>query len=211
MSNALPEENCIQMVTSTARSVHQRICDNFAKVEKTLYEICVDLKSVRDNKYYKELGYDTFELYCLDNFNIKHSQAYKYISIAENISQDSFQSTGKNDDLNYSFRTYVEDTSYSGVRGRSNFDSNFCCYDGKIIKNNLLDYYNFLTKSFNKLLSCNVDDMPMSTKELSRHVSDLMEVASRVSMTMYDLRVRIDSSYQGRLGATEPNYDDDED
>jgi hypothetical protein len=38
-----------------------------------------------------------------------------------------------------------------------------------------------------------------------------MEVASRVSMTMYDLRVRIDSSYQGRLGATEPNYDDDED
>ena len=57
-------------IVESAEQVHNRICDNFAIVEKTLYEICVDLKSIRDNKHYKTLGYNTFEDYCLENFNI---------------------------------------------------------------------------------------------------------------------------------------------
>ena len=75
-------------IVESAEQVHNRICDNFAIVEKTLYEICVDLKSIRDNKHYKTLGYNTFEDYCLENFNIKRRQAYNYISIAENLSSD---------------------------------------------------------------------------------------------------------------------------
>lgn len=75
-------------IVESAEQVHNRICDNFAIVEKTLYEICVDLKSIRDNKHYKTLGYNTFEDYCLENFNIKRSQACKYIAIATNLSSE---------------------------------------------------------------------------------------------------------------------------
>lgn len=82
-------------IVESAEQVHNRICDNFAIVEKTLYEICVDLKSIRDNKHYKTLGYNTFEDYCLENFNIKRRQAYNYISIAENLSSDFVHSSAQ--------------------------------------------------------------------------------------------------------------------
>ena len=72
-------------IIDNAETVHNRICSNFEVVERTLYCICTDLKTIRDNKYYKTLGYDTFEDYCLKNFNISRKQGYQYISIAENI------------------------------------------------------------------------------------------------------------------------------
>lgn len=75
-------------IVESAEKVHNRICDNFTIVEKTLYEICVDLKSIRDNKHYKTLGYNTFEEYCLENFNMSSRNAYRFISIAENLSSD---------------------------------------------------------------------------------------------------------------------------
>ena len=68
-------------IVESAEQIHNRICDNFAIVEKTLYEICVDLKSIRDNKHYKTLGYNTFEDYCLENFNITRRTGSKYLSI----------------------------------------------------------------------------------------------------------------------------------
>lgn len=82
-------------VIDSAEVVHSRICANFETVERTLYDICTDLKTIRDNKYYKTLGFDTFESYCLDNFNIKRRQVYNYISIAENLSSDFVQSTAQ--------------------------------------------------------------------------------------------------------------------
>lgn len=81
-------------IVESAEQVHNRICNNFDKVEKTLYDICVDLKSIRDNKHYKTLGYNTFEDYCLENFNMSRFNAYKYISIAENL-PDNFVATSQ--------------------------------------------------------------------------------------------------------------------
>lgn len=75
-------------IVENPQDIHKRICDNFDIVEKSLYEICVDLKTIRDNKYYKQLGYDTFEVYCLECFNIARRTAYRYISIAENLSSE---------------------------------------------------------------------------------------------------------------------------
>ena len=76
------------VVVDSAETVHSRICTNFETVERTLYDICTDLKTIRDNKYYKTLGYNTFEDYCLDNFNMARRTAYRYISIAENLTSD---------------------------------------------------------------------------------------------------------------------------
>lgn len=91
----MPKDEVVQGdIIESPQDIHQRICNNFDIVEKTLYEICVDLKTIRDNKFYKQLGYDTFEAYCLENFNIKRSYASKYISIANNLSSE-FVSTSK--------------------------------------------------------------------------------------------------------------------
>lgn len=78
-------------IVENPQDIHKRICDNFDIVEKSLYEICVDLKTIRDNKFYNQLGYDTFESYCLECFNIKRRQVYNYISIAENLSSEFVQ------------------------------------------------------------------------------------------------------------------------
>ena len=65
----------------------------------TLYEIsydmCTAIKEMRDSKLYKELGYQNFEDYCEQEVGIKHSQAYKFITVAENMSEDFFRSSGK--------------------------------------------------------------------------------------------------------------------
>ena len=50
---------------------------------------------MRDSKLYKELGYQNFEDYCEQEVGIKHSQAYKFITVAENMSEDFFHSSGK--------------------------------------------------------------------------------------------------------------------
>ena len=63
--------------------------------QESLYEVCKSLKEMRDNKLYKELNYQNFEEYCEKEVEIKWRQAYNYISIAENFSQDSLQSIAK--------------------------------------------------------------------------------------------------------------------
>lgn len=88
------------IIDESAEQVHARICTNFSTVEKTLYEICVDLKKIRDNKYYKTLGYDTFETYCLENFNMSSRNAYRFISIAENLSSDFVTTSSQKIGLN---------------------------------------------------------------------------------------------------------------
>ena len=56
--------------------------------QQSLYEVCKGLKEMRDGKLYKELGYQNFEDYCVNEVGFNRNQAYKYISVAENLSND---------------------------------------------------------------------------------------------------------------------------
>lgn len=56
--------------------------------QQSLYEVCKGLKEMRDGKLYKELGYKNFAEYCENEVGIKRSQAYKYISVAEKLSEN---------------------------------------------------------------------------------------------------------------------------
>lgn len=51
--------------------------------QQSLYDMCMGLKEMRDNKLYKELGYQNFEEYCENEVGIKRNQAMKYAKIAE--------------------------------------------------------------------------------------------------------------------------------
>ena len=225
-------------IVESAEQVHNRICDNFAIVEKTLYEICVDLKSIRDNKHYKTLGYNTFEDYCLENFSMARRTAYRYISIAENLSSDFVSSRAQigvnklgilsrltdEERTELVQTTDIEKTTVKELEQKSkeikenrkkdvsdnialeininpdkptltfkdvcsiSFESSslskgcLFTYDNSCINNDLLSNYDYLTKTFNKLVSGKYDYNNLDT------LSDLIEVSRRLADGIYDLK-----------------------
>jgi hypothetical protein len=62
-------------------------------IEENYYAVCKNMKEMRDGKLYKELGYQNFEDCCNAEFGITRMQTYKYIRIAENLSEDFVNSS----------------------------------------------------------------------------------------------------------------------
>ena len=71
-----------------AYELKQRIIAAAQMAQKSLYEMCVLLKQMRDGKKYKVLGYDSFEEYCEEEAGFSSRNARNYISIIENISEE---------------------------------------------------------------------------------------------------------------------------
>jgi len=81
-----------------ALDLHNRIMVSAQLVQTNLWDMCSGLKEMRDGKLYKELGYQNFEEYCGTEFNISRRNAYYYISIIENMSEENvktFSQIGK--------------------------------------------------------------------------------------------------------------------
>lgn len=78
-----------------AIEVHRRITLNAQLAQTAIVEMCKCLKMMKDEKLYESLGYGEFEEYAEKEFNIKRRQAYKYISIAENLNKNFVQSTAQ--------------------------------------------------------------------------------------------------------------------
>ena len=76
-----------------AQELHQKILIHAQLVAQNLWEMCSSLKEMRDSKLYYQLGYMHFEDYCRDELGIKKVQAYKYISIVSNMSQEFVHSS----------------------------------------------------------------------------------------------------------------------
>ena len=56
-----------------------------------IFDMCKDLKHMRDEGLYQELGYDTFEDYSEQACGIKQRQAYSYISAYEKLGEGYMQ------------------------------------------------------------------------------------------------------------------------
>ena len=69
----------------TAIELNQKILITAQAAQQNLYDMCVMLKQMRDDKLYKELGYQNFEDYCESEVGFGYRQAHKYISIVENV------------------------------------------------------------------------------------------------------------------------------
>lgn len=76
----------------TAIELNQKIIITAQAAQQNLYDMCVMLKQMRDDKLYKELGYQNFEDYCENEVGFNRSQAHKYISIIENVSENVYSS-----------------------------------------------------------------------------------------------------------------------
>ena len=68
-----------------ALRVHQEIMVSGTTAATNLWTMCQKLKEMRDEKLYKELGYQTFEAYCEEEVGMTRMNVYRYIAIAENI------------------------------------------------------------------------------------------------------------------------------
>lgn len=80
-------ENNEVIITKKAYEVHARIMANGQVLQNTLLEICKDLKTMRDEKLFSNLGYSTFEDYAENACGIKQRQAYSYISTYEKLGE----------------------------------------------------------------------------------------------------------------------------
>lgn len=83
----VPETQVMSADYTKAVTLTKKIKANAAAAQESLWEVCKGLKEMHDGKLYKELGYQNFEEYSEREVGIKHSQAYKYVSIAalENV------------------------------------------------------------------------------------------------------------------------------
>lgn len=76
-----------------AQSLHQRIMTSGSLAAQNLWDMANALKEMRDGKLYKELDYQNFESYCEEMCGFSRVNAYKYISIAENLKLENVNSS----------------------------------------------------------------------------------------------------------------------
>ena len=76
----------------SAVELNEKIIFTAQLAQKNLYDMCVLLKQMRDDKLYKELGYQNFEEYCVKEVGFSARNARNYIAIIENVSDEKRKS-----------------------------------------------------------------------------------------------------------------------
>ncbi|MDE5569884.1 MAG: hypothetical protein K2I82_04435 [Ruminococcus sp.] len=91
----MENENITIMSPDYSRAVrlNKHIKIHAELAQQSLYEMCKGLKEMRDDKLYRELEYQNFEEYCEKEVGFTRWQAYKFISIVENLSKDFVDSS----------------------------------------------------------------------------------------------------------------------
>lgn len=74
-----------------AEALHKQITGYGEVIYQSLYGMCTAIKQMRDSKLYKALGFDTFEAYTEEKLGMKRRQAYNYIQIADQLTEDFVQ------------------------------------------------------------------------------------------------------------------------
>ena len=77
----------------TAAELNQKIIFTAQMAQQNLFDMCVMLKQMRDEKLYRELGYTSFEDYCENEIGITRRQGQKYSKIGEMYSTENGKST----------------------------------------------------------------------------------------------------------------------
>lgn len=76
-----------------AKDLDRKIKTSAQLAQQSLYDMCMSFKEMRDSKLYKELGYQNFDDYCEQETGFTRMNVYKYISIAEKLSDDFVNSS----------------------------------------------------------------------------------------------------------------------
>ena len=86
---ALEKLNAFSVVSTEQRKqafeLHYRIISSADTAQSALWDMCKNLKEMRDSKLYKALGYKNFEDYCEKEVGMTRRNVYRYISVVENV------------------------------------------------------------------------------------------------------------------------------
>ena len=85
-------ENNELMMKSYAMQVHESIMQSGTVAAQALMRMCQGLKKMRDEKLFRSLGYDDFDVYCEEMAHIRARQAYNYIATFERVGEEFLQS-----------------------------------------------------------------------------------------------------------------------
>lgn len=75
-----------------AMSLHNQIMANIEVAATAMLNLCQNLKQMRDDRLYTQLGYDSFEDYTEKAVGLKRRQAYNYITVLEKLPTQLLQS-----------------------------------------------------------------------------------------------------------------------
>lgn len=96
---ALEKLNAFSVVSTEQRKqafeLHYRIISSADTAQSALWDMCKNLKEMRDSKLYKALGYKNFEDYCENEVGFNRKQAHKYISIVEKVNLENVHLSGQ--------------------------------------------------------------------------------------------------------------------
>ena len=96
---ALEKLNALSVVSTEQRKqafeLHYRIISSADTAQSALWDMCKNLKEMRDSKLYKALGYKNFEDYCENEVGFNRKQAHKYISIVEKVNLENVHLSGQ--------------------------------------------------------------------------------------------------------------------
>lgn len=159
-----------------ARDTHARIMANGQVIQRTLLQICKDLKTMRDERLYSEMGYDSFESYVEEAVGIKQRQAYSYISIYEKLGAKFIE---ENSDLGV---TKLELISQISSYEREEFIEEADVENASVreLKAKVEEY-----KKQTEQLSFELDSVKKENDDLSQQIEDLQE-SSETTVAEFD-------------------------
>lgn len=73
-----------------AKETHENASIYYSRAEFNLYKHVMEVKKIRDERYYRELGYETFDDYCQKEWGVKRDIMYQRIQTAERLSEEDF-------------------------------------------------------------------------------------------------------------------------
>lgn len=91
----IKEDSELTLEQKEFMKTHNNILTAGAVISTNLINLAQNLKKMRDEKLYKTIEYDSFEDYAEQVCGLKRRQAYSYIQVVENLSQEFVQSTAQ--------------------------------------------------------------------------------------------------------------------
>jgi hypothetical protein len=72
-----------------AREIHQKAVGLYNVSEEYAYKFIMEVKRIRDERHYKELGYSNFDDYCMDAWGIKRNIIDEKVVVADRLGEES--------------------------------------------------------------------------------------------------------------------------
>lgn len=163
--------------------VHNRILANGQIIGNALLEICRDLKTMRDDNLFTELGYETFEDYSEKACGIKQRQAYSYISAYEKLGEKFIEEKSDWGITKLELISQISSYEREEFLAENNVDE----LSVRELKKQVDDFKNQIEQ-----LSFNLESTEAENKELTQQLKDMQDSLSDSEISEFAATVEPD-------------------